>query len=82
MRIKLVVKKRGNSLTFISKTMVDHVISAICTLIKKSISTDVNKPQMYSVMLNATQDIAAKDQCAIFIKYVDNHSVNFGKFHW
>lgn len=69
-------KGRGNSLTFISKTTVDYVISAICTLIKKSISTDVNKAQMYSVMLDTTQDIAAKDQCAIVIRYVGNNSVH------
>ncbi|KAF0690765.1 Zinc finger MYM-type protein 1 [Aphis craccivora] len=69
-------KGRGNSLTFISKTTVDYLISAICTLIKKSISTDVNNAQMYSVMLDTTQDITAKDQCAIVIRYVDNHSVH------
>jgi len=69
-------KGRRNSLTFISKTTVDFVISAICTLIKKSISEDVNKAEMYSVMLDTTQDIAAKDQCAIVIRYVGNHSVH------
>lgn len=69
-------KGRGNSLTFISKTTVDYVISAISSLIKKSISEDVNKAQMYSVMLDTTQDIAAKDQCAIVIRYVGNNSVH------
>ncbi|KAF0696605.1 Zinc finger MYM-type protein 1, partial [Aphis craccivora] len=69
-------KGRGNSLTFISKTTVDYIISAICTLIKKSISTDVNNAQMYSVILDTTQDITVKDQCAIVIRYVDNHSVH------
>jgi len=31
---------------------------------------------MYSVMLDTTQDITAKDQCAIVIRYVGNHSVH------
>lgn len=35
----------------------------------------MNKAQMYSVMLDTTQDIAAKDQCAIVIRYVGNNSV-------
>jgi hypothetical protein len=54
-------KGRGNSLTFISKT------SRLCNFSnmyvnQKSISEDVNKADMYSVMLDTTQDIAAKDQ--------------------
>ena len=55
-------KGRGSLVTLLSKTTVNAVIEAIGRLIKESIAAEVKEAGMFSIQIDTTQDITAKDQ--------------------
>ncbi|KAL4088595.1 hypothetical protein QTP88_023684 [Uroleucon formosanum] len=63
-------KGRGNLVTFLSHYTTDHIINIISNLIKSTISKKIKEANMFSVLLDTTQDISVMDQCSIFIRYV------------
>ncbi len=56
----------------ISKNTVNNVIDAIRCIIQKSISSEVTQAVMFSVQIDTTQDISAKDQCPVILRYVND----------
>lgn len=64
-------KGRGSLITLLSKTTVNSIIETVRSLIKESISSDVQKAGMSSVQLDTTQDITSQDQCSVILKYVN-----------
>ena len=64
-------KGRGSLLTFISKTMVNHLLEVIALLIKRRIANELSEAGMIYVHLDTTQDISVKDQCSIIVRYVN-----------
>ncbi|KAL4088614.1 hypothetical protein QTP88_023703 [Uroleucon formosanum] len=63
-------KSRGNLVTFLSHYTTDKIINIISNLIKSTISKKIKEANMFSVLLDTTQDISVMDQCSIFIRYV------------
>ncbi len=63
-------KGRGSLLTLLSKTTVNKVISVISLLIQQRISEEVKEAGMYSVQMDTTQDLTAKNQRAVLLRYV------------
>lgn len=59
----------GSLIGLLSRTTVNAVINAIKHLIKESISADVNKAGMFTVLLDTTQDITGKDEFCDFEVY-------------
>ena len=57
-------------MTLMSKTTVNSVIEAIQQLIKERLSSEVTQAQMYSVQVDTTQDLTARDQCSVVVRYV------------
>ena len=57
-------------MTLMSKTTVNSVIEAIRQLIKERLSSEVTRAQMYSVQVDTTQDLTARDQCSVVVRYV------------
>lgn len=68
-------KGRGGSITLISKTMINHVIAAISSLMKHVIAEEIREAGMFSVQLDTTQDISIKDQCAVILRYLAHDQV-------
>lgn len=64
-------KGRGSLITLLPKTTVNSIIETVGSLIKESISSDVQKAGMFSVQLDTTQDITSQDQCSVILKYVN-----------
>ena len=58
---------RGSFVTLMSKTTVNSVTEAIRQLIKERLSSDVIRAKMYSVQIDTTQDLTAKDQCSVIV---------------
>lgn len=69
-------KGRGNFVTLLSHYSISHVISTISSLIKQTISNQISKVQMFSVLIDTTQDITVMDQCSIVLRYVTNETIN------
>lgn len=69
-------KGRGDFITLLSHYSISNVISTISLLIKKTISNQINKVQMFSVLIDTTQDITVMDQCSIVLRYVINGTIN------
>lgn len=65
-------KGRGNFITFLSKTTVNHIIDIIHSVIKETISKEIKESEMYSIQIDTTQDINAEDQCSIILRYVND----------
>ncbi|KAL4113078.1 hypothetical protein QTP88_016768 [Uroleucon formosanum] len=63
-------KGRGNLVTFLSHYTTDNIINIISNLIKSTISKKIKEANMFSTLLDTTQDISVMDQCSIFIRYV------------
>lgn len=63
-------KRRGSLVTLLSKETTSKVIRVIGQLIKESIASEVREAKLFSVQIDTTQDIAAKDQCSVIIRYV------------
>jgi len=63
-------KGRGNLVTFLSHYTTDNIINIISNLIKSTISKKIKEANMFSVLLDTTQDILVMDQCSIFVRYV------------
>lgn len=59
----------GSLIGLLSRTTVNAVIDAIKHLIKESISADVTKAAMFTVLLDTTQDITGKDEFCDFEVY-------------
>ncbi|CAI6368942.1 unnamed protein product [Macrosiphum euphorbiae] len=60
-------KGRGNLVTFLSHYTTDNIINIISNLIKSTISKKIKEANMFSVLLDTTQDISVMDQCSIFV---------------
>jgi len=58
-------KGRGNFVSLLSHYSISNVISTISSIIKQTISSQISKAQMYSVLIDTTQDITVMDQCSI-----------------
>ena len=61
---------RGSLVTLLSKGTTTKVIKVIDQLIKESIANEVRKAKIFSVQIDTTQDITAKDQCSVIVRYV------------
>lgn len=70
-----IAKGRGSLVTLLSKTTVNIVIEAIGRLIKEDIAAEVKKAGMYSIQIDTTQDITAKDQCSVIMRYVTDTNI-------
>jgi hypothetical protein len=68
-------KGRGDTVTLISKTTVNHVIIALASLMKREITNEIRDAGMFSVQLDTTQDISVKDQCSIILRYVTHKQI-------
>lgn len=66
-------KGRGNFVTLLSHYSINNVISS---LIKQTISDQINKAQIFSVLIDTTQDITVMDQCSIVLRYVTNSTIH------
>jgi hypothetical protein len=56
-----------------SNNTVDLILNIIRRCVKKTISDEVNKAGMFSVQLDTTQDVSAKDQVSIVLRYVSSN---------
>lgn len=63
-------KGRGSLVTLLSKDTFSKVADAISQLIKATVAEEVRQAGMFSVQIDATQDISCKDQCSIILRYV------------
>lgn len=63
-------KGRGSFLTFLSKNTLQNIITIISLLISNQIASEIKKSNMFSVLIDTTQDITVTDQCSIVIRYV------------
>lgn len=61
---------RGSLVTLLSKDTVNKVIKVISQLIKETIASEVREAKMFSVQIDTTQDITAKDQCSVILRYI------------
>lgn len=61
---------RGSTVTFLSKTTINMVISAVQHLIQEVIAKEVTEAGMFSVQIDTTQDITSQEQCSIVLRYV------------
>jgi hypothetical protein len=62
--------------TFLSHYTIDNIISIISNLIKSTITKKVNEANMFSVLLDTTQDISVIDQCSIVLQFVTDGMIN------
>jgi len=62
------------SVTLLSKTTIDNIITTIQHQMKTTIAAEVRESGMYSVQIDTTQDITAHDQCSVVIRYVTHCS--------
>lgn len=69
-------KGRGNFVSLLSHYSISNVISTISSIIKQTISSQISKAQMFSVLIDTTQDITVMDQCSIVLRYVNNGTIN------
>lgn len=69
-------KGRGNLVTFLSHYSVDNIITIISNMIKSTITTKVKEANMFSVLLDTTQDISVMDQCSIVLRFVVDGMIN------
>ncbi|KAL1269147.1 hypothetical protein QQF64_031436 [Cirrhinus molitorella] len=49
---------------------ITKVIKVISQLIKETIASEIREAKMFSVQIDTTQDITAKDQCSVILRYV------------
>lgn len=66
---------RGNFVSLISKTTVNNVIDVIAHLIKQTIVNEANSAGLFSLQIDSTQDITAKDQCSTVIRYTTDKNI-------
>jgi len=52
------------------------IIDAVSVLIKRSISSQIQEAEMYSVQLDTTQDVSVQDQCSVILRYGNSKEVN------
>ncbi|KAL4119802.1 hypothetical protein QTP88_012569 [Uroleucon formosanum] len=69
-------KGRGNFVSLLSHYSINNVISTISSIIKQTISSQISKAQMFSVLIDTTQDVTVMDQCSIVLRYVTNGTIN------
>jgi len=69
-------KGRGNFVSLLSHYSISNVISKISSIIKQTISSQISKAEMFSVLIDTTQDITVMDQCSIVLRYVTNGIIN------
>lgn len=43
---------------------------------KRSISSQIQESEIYSVQLDTTQDVSVQDQCSVILRYVNSKGVN------
>lgn len=69
-------KGRGNFVSLLSHYSISNVITTISSIIKQTISSQISKAQMFSVLIDTTQDVTVMDQCSIVLRYVTNGTIN------
>lgn len=67
---------RGSFVTLLSHYSIDNVVTSISSLIKSTISNQIKQSDMFSVLIDTTQDISVMDQCSIVLRYVINGEIN------
>lgn len=67
---------RGAFISLLSKTTVNEILSGISNLIKKKISDDVKRAEIFSIQIDTTQDINVVDQCSVIIRFVTDRVVH------
>ena len=60
----------ANRNTFISKTIVNSIITIISKLMKEEISNSVREASIYSVQIDSIQDIISSDKCLVILRFV------------
>ncbi|XP_004207885.1 uncharacterized protein LOC101235251 [Hydra vulgaris] len=71
-------KGRGALVTFLSKTTISKLLTIMKNMMQEQIAMEVSKAKVYSVQVDATQDISAIDQFSIVVRYVLNATVHEG----
>lgn len=66
-RLSTGTRVRGSLITLLCKMSVNSVIDTLGRLVQESIASDVHKAGMFSVQLDATQDITGHDQCSVIL---------------
>ncbi|XP_025194264.1 uncharacterized protein LOC112593893 [Melanaphis sacchari] len=64
----------GNFLEMI--ILLNNVVTSISSLIKSTISNQIKQSDMFSVLIDTTQDISVMDQCSIVLRYVIHGEIN------
>ncbi|XP_031779558.1 uncharacterized protein LOC116416182 [Nasonia vitripennis] len=81
---------RGNFVSMLSKTTINHILDIIANLVKNTIAKEINATKMFSIQIDTTQDITSKVQCSIITHYVNNNiiyerllsMVHVSRFDW
>ena len=68
-------KGRRALVTFISKTTVNIIVNIMKAMLQKSISAVVKLAKIYSIQVDASQDVSSLDQLSLVIRYVNNAPV-------
>ncbi|KAE9542505.1 hypothetical protein AGLY_003366 [Aphis glycines] len=66
---------RGSLVTFLSKTFINKFILAIGQIMQESIVNEIKQAQIFSNLVDSTQDVAALDQLAIFVRYTLKNNI-------
>lgn len=66
---------RGNFVSMLSKTTINHILDVIANLVKNAIAKEINISKMFSIQIDTTQDITSKDQCSVITRYVYNDTI-------
>ena len=62
-------------MTLMSKSTIKLILDIICEEIKKKIASDILKAGIFSVQIDTTQDVSAKDQISVVLRYLDQLNV-------
>lgn len=68
-------KGRGNSVTFLSKTIINRIILIISNELKNKIAQEISDAKKFSIQMDSTQDVTSSEQCSIICRYVKDSVV-------
>ncbi|KAL4148352.1 hypothetical protein QTP88_002616 [Uroleucon formosanum] len=66
---------RGSLVTFLSKTFINKLILAIGQIMQESIVNEIKQAQIFSILVDSTQDVAVLDQLAICVRYTLKNNI-------
>ncbi|KAL4101007.1 hypothetical protein QTP88_021028 [Uroleucon formosanum] len=66
---------RGSLVTFLSKTFINKLILAIGQIMQESIVNAIKQAQIFSILVDSTQDVAVLDQLAICVRYTLKNNI-------